>query len=183
MAFTVSEFKSNINKGDGAARPTLYEITIVSSADGGVSFNSKQQILVKAAQIPGATIAAETVNYAGRPLKYSGKRTYENWTTTVINDESFAIRNKVMLWMTSMGGQLEGTRSKDRGGNPDGTTTQTWKEGIATVKQLGANGTVKKTFTLNQLWPTSIAAIPVDWSADGIEEFSVEWCFDTLSAK
>ena len=178
MAFTVSEFKSNINKGDGAARPTLYEITIVSSADGGISFNSKQQILVKAAQIPGATIAAETVNYAGRPLKYSGKRTYENWTTTVINDESFAIRNKVMKWMVSMSGTLAGTRGVNEGDNPN--ASKAYKEGVATVKQLGADGVPTKTFTLNQLWPTSIASIPVDWSADGIEEFSVEWCFDTL---
>jgi hypothetical protein len=181
MAFTISKFKSNISGGNGAAKPTLYEISIKGNAQTtAYSFGAGEQILVKAAQIPGVTIGAETVNYAGRPIKYSGKRTYENWTTTVINDESFSIRNKVMLWMTSMAGTLAGSRvAVGVGDNPVATT---WKEGVATVTQIGSGGGVARTFTLNQLWPTSIASIPVDWSADGIEEFSVEWCFDSLSA-
>jgi hypothetical protein len=180
MAFTVTDFKSKLSANGGGAKPTLFEVTIAASVDTELSLVAalSEQFLVKSTQIPGVTISAETLNYAGRPVKYSGKRTYENWTTTVINDENFAIRNKVMKWMVSMSGTLAGTRGVNEGDNPNATPA--YKEGVATVKQLGADGVPTKTFTLNQLWPTSIASIPVDWSADGIEEFSVEWCFDTL---
>ena len=58
MAFTVSQFKSQIAGGGGGARPALYKVRINTGA-----FNSQLQItntsalLVKAASIPPANIA------------------------------------------------------------------------------------------------------------------------------
>ena len=184
MSFTLSEFKSKLSgstKG-GGARASLYEVTIVGGAVVGTSVSltaptgTGEVILVKSTQIPGETIAAETVMVAGRPVKYSGKRTYENWTTTIINDENFSIRNKVMTWMISMAGKLDSERVIAlEGANP---LAAGYKEGTGTVKQLGTDGAVSRTYTLSNLWPTTISPITVDWSADGIEEFTVEWCFD-----
>ena len=57
MAFTLTEFKSNIAKGGGSARPSLYTIDI-NGRNSQQSFSKEENLLVKAAQIPGATIAA-----------------------------------------------------------------------------------------------------------------------------
>ena len=110
MAFTVSQFKSNLNKGDGGARPALFKVSIANSLNTSLSFDS---LLVKAAAIPAANIAPVAVNYAGRAYKWSGFRTFDNWTVTVINDEDFGIRNQMMEWMRSISGQLSNVLKPD----------------------------------------------------------------------
>jgi|TARA_R110000744_G_scaffold379356_1_gene497178 hypothetical protein len=178
MAFSVSQFKSNIASNGGGARASLYKVSIKNSINGDLSFSDNEAILIKATNIPGATIGEEALMYAGRPIKYTGKRTFENWTTTVTNDENFSIRNKMMEWMRKIGGQLDGTRTKAHGAYA--TEAGRYFEGEAIVTQVGKDGEDKQKFKLNNIWPTSIAAMPVDWSADGIQEFSIEWCFDTV---
>ena len=98
MAFTVSEFKSNIASNGGGARPNLFTVSI-SGKTTAIGFDKDENILVKAAQIPGSTIAAQTLTYLGRPIKYTGFRTYDNWTTTVMNDENFTARDKISQWI------------------------------------------------------------------------------------
>jgi hypothetical protein len=178
MAFAISQFKSNIASNGGGARASLYKVSVKNSIDGALSFADNEAILVKGTQVPGATISEEVVNYAGRPIKYIGKRTFANWTTTVTNDEDFSIRNKMMEWMRRISGQLDGTRTTTYGAYA--TEAGRYFEGQATVTQVGKDGEDKQSFTINNIWPTSIAAMPVDWSADGIQEFSIEWCFDTV---
>ena len=115
MAFAVSQFKSNIASNGGGARPNLFKVKIDNSVDGSLSFKSNETILVKSAQIPGSTIAALPINYVGRPIKYAGFRTFDNWTTTIINDDDFSMRNKVMEWMRTISGQLDGERNENYG--------------------------------------------------------------------
>ena len=115
MAFTVSNFKSNIASNGGGARPSLFKVKISNSVNTALSFTSDEAILVKAAQIPGSTIAALPINYVGRPIKYAGFRTFDNWTTTIINDDDFSMRNKVMEWMRVISGQLDGERNTTYG--------------------------------------------------------------------
>jgi hypothetical protein len=176
MAFTVSTFKSSMAAQSGGARPALYQIDI----DGGVgitaaSFTGSENILCKAASIPPANIAPLAVNYAGRAYKWNGFRTYDNWTVTVINDESFSIRNKMMNWMRKLGGRLEGTRSSVFGEQIQGTG---FKDGSAKVTQLSTAGTPMQTYKFDYLWPTEIAGIPVDWSSDAIQEYTITFAYD-----
>ena len=174
MAFTISKFKSGMGKQSGGARPALYQIDI-NGISATTSFNGNQNILCKAASIPAANIAPLAVNYAGRAYKWNGFRTYDNWTVTVINDEDFGIRNKMSDWMRSMAGKFEGTRDTIHGDPLFGTS---WFDGDATVKQLGTDGVVKQVYKLHYLWPTEIAGIPVDWSTDGIQEYTVTFAYD-----
>ena len=174
MAFSLSSFKSNISSSGGGARPALYSIDI-NGASQTMSFTDDENILVKAASIPPANIAPLPVNYAGRAYKYSGFRTYDNWTVTVINDENFSIRNKMMHWMRGMSGKMDGTRNTIYG---DPIAAGTWFDGDATVQQLGTDGKVKQTYKFDYLWPTEISGIPVDWSSDAIQEFTVTFAYD-----
>ena len=176
MAFTVSNFKSGLASGGGGARPALFKVAITHSSDTTLSVDS---LLVKSAAIPAANIAPLAVNYAGRAYKWSGFRTYDNWTVTVLNDEDFAIRNKMMEWMRTISGKLNGTRDKDFGSPVTGTgATAGYFEGNATVKQLGTDGNVKQVYKFYNLWPTELAEIPVDWSSDAIQEYTIGFAYD-----
>ena len=174
MAFAVSTFKSSIAAQSGGARPALYQIDI-NGKNLNTSFTGSENILCKAASIPPANIAPLAVNYAGRAYKWNGFRTYDNWTVTVINDENFGIRNKMMQWMRKMSGRLEGSRSTGFGDQLSGTG---WYDGDATVKQLSTSGAVLQTYKFDYLWPTEIAGIPVDWSSDAIQEYTVTFAYD-----
>ena len=175
MAFAVSTFKSSMAKQSGGARPALYQIDI-NGKNLSTSFTGSENILCKAASIPPANIAPLAVNYAGRAYKWNGFRTYDNWTVTVINDESFSIRNKMMNWMRKLGGRLEGTRNSIFGEQLDGSGG--FKDGTAKVTQLSTAGKPMQTYKFDNLWPTEIAGIPVDWSSDAIQEYTVTFAYD-----
>ena len=177
MAFTVSNFKSNIASNGGGARPSLFKVKISNSVDSGLSFTSDEAILVKAAQIPGSTIAALPINYVGRPIKYAGFRTFDNWTTTIINDDDFSMRNKVMEWMRVISGQLDGERNTTYGSYA--TAAGAYFEGQATVTQVNKDGEDGQSYTIDNIWPTVLGDISLGWENDVIEEYSVEWCYDT----
>ena len=158
----------------GGARPALYQIDI-NGKNLGTSFSTDMNLLVKAASIPPATIAPLAVNYAGRAYKWNGFRTYDNWTVTVINDENFQTRNRMMQWMRLMGGKFDGERNAGYG---DQLLGKQFFDGDATVKQLSTSGGVKQTYKFDYLWPTEIAGIPVDWSSDAIQEYTVTFAYD-----
>ena len=180
MAFTVSSFKSALSRAGGGARPALFKVTIDHSAYPGESLDSNETILVKAASIPPANIAPLAVNYHGRAYKWTGMRTFDNWTTTILNDESFSIRNKISEWMRDISGKMNGERSSSFG---DPTSTGgTYLDGNATVTQLTTDGDNAQTYKFYKLWPTELSEIAVDWSSDMIQEYTVTWCYDYWSS-
>ena len=164
-------------KQGAGARPSLYRIDI-NGISATTSFGDNDNLLVKAASIPAANIAPLAVNYAGRAYKWNGFRTYDTWTVTVINDEDFHARNKMMNWMRSIGGHLDGKRTSAYGDPLFGTQ---WFDGDATVSQLGTDGKVKQVYKFYNLWPTEIAEIPVDWSSDAIQEYTIGFAYDYWS--
>ena len=183
MAFTVSDFKANLASGGGGARPALYEVSINNSHDTTLSFGptststpANSGLLVKAASIPPANIAPLAVNYAGRAYKWSGFRTFDNWTVTVLNDEDFSIRNKMMKWMRQISGSLDGTRTQTLGDHI--LANGSYREGNATVTQLGTDGFPKQIYKFYNLWPTELAEIAVDWSSDMIQEYTIGFAYD-----
>ena len=93
MPFSVSTFKTNVLKTD-LQRPSLFKIQI-NGSETGQTFVDNEDILVKAAAVPAANIAALPINYAGRAYKLTGFRTYDTWTTTIINDEDFLLVKKL----------------------------------------------------------------------------------------
>ena len=62
MAFTVTDFKTNLVKGGGGARPSLFKIDI-NTDNAALSLSDEANILVKAAALPASTIAPLPVNY------------------------------------------------------------------------------------------------------------------------
>ena len=177
MAFAVTDFKTNLATGGGAARPSLYTID-VNGPTTALSFSGSSNILVKAAAIPASTIAPLTTNYMGRAYKTPGFRTFDVWNVTVINDEDMAARGQIIKWMTFLAGTLAGARSDTFGGKAD---TLAAHEGDATITQMGVDGSAKQAWKVHQMWPTELGEIALDWSSDAIEEYTVAFAYDYWS--
>ena len=178
MTFAVTDFKTSLGKGGGGARPSLYTIDINHTTDTN-GFDEASNILVKAAAIPASTIAPLTINYMGRAYKQPGFRTFDVWNVTVINDEDFQARNRIMNWMRTIAGTLQGNRSASHGAQYLAGARTT--DGDATITQLSTNGADAGSWKIHGMWPTELGEIPLDWSSDAIEEYTVAFAYDYWS--
>ena len=136
MAFTVTDFKTNLVAGGGGARPSLFKIDI-NSENTGLSFSDSANILVKAASLPANNIAPLPVNYGGRAYKLNGFRTFDPWAVTVIQDEDFTNRTNIIHWMKKIAGNMDGERVPDTTVAGVAYAGTTWNyQGTATGKQF-----------------------------------------------
>ena len=87
-----------------------------------------------------------------------------------------AARQNIMEWMVGISGALKGNRSGTLGGR-----NRTTAEGDATVTQLGIDGSDQQSWKLHSLWPTELGEVPLDWSSDAIEEYTVAFAYDYWS--
>lgn len=188
MAFRVQEFRAAMNF-DGA-RPNLFQCeltfpqlairgarlpTPVGGGGGlarGGDAQSKYTFMARAAQIPGSTVNQVSQFYFGRELKFSGNRTFPEWTVTIINDEDFIIRDAFERWMSGLNSHVRNLRAPefirgDGGYQSDGFITQ-----------FGKDGFPLKRYKFVGMFPVDVSPIEVDWSAnDTIEEFAVTFAY------
>ena len=179
MAFNIADFQSAL--AEQGARPNLFEMTLTVPTVTGTSkvVNTNFTKLCKTAQLPGSTIGVVEVQYFGRPVKMPGNRTFENLTTTIINDEGFELRKSMEAWMAFLNSH-EGNTTEVAGGTGGLNYT-----GTLTIQQYNRDGTFSNdaSYTFNKCWPVNVAPIDLDWGTnDTIEEFTVEWAYDWWSS-
>ncbi len=188
---TITAFKSKL--AGGGARPNLFEVEIPSFpiAAGTNTWKTGDnqeadtfKFLCKAASLPASVISPVEIPFRGRILKVAGDRTFETWSTTIINDENFMIRNAFETWMQGI----------SKNSNATGATDPSAYMTYALVHQLGrgadggqsaernspaVSGTAiapLKTYTFFDIFPTNISAIDLSYeNTDAIEEYSVEF--------
>jgi hypothetical protein len=165
MSFNVNSFKDML-KREGA-RPTLFQAE-VTFPPGLLGDPLGFQFMCKAAQLPASTIGTIEVPYFGRKIKVAGDRTFAEWTVTVINDESFSVRNAFERWQNAI---------NDYQGNTRGGISNNAYHTQCTVRQFDKTGATPegiKTYTFNDMYPSEIGAIDLSWeTTDTIEEFTV----------
>jgi len=172
MPFSINNFRAQLT--GQAARPNLFEVTIpfptaVQTGEAG----QKMTFMCKGAQIPGVNLGMVEVPYFGRVIKLAGNRTFDEWTTTIINDEDFAVHGGLINWMNAINSHGENDRLLS------GTDYQV----DAQVVHYAKDGSIAKTITMVNCWPSAVAAIDLDWSSnDQLEEFSVTWQYDYWKA-
>ena len=179
MAFNIADFQEAL--AAQGARPNLFEMSITGASGitgaATADFTGGQfKHLCKTAQLPGSTIGVVEVQYFGRPVKMPGNRTFENLTTTIINDEGFKLRHALEKWMSFLNTH-EGNLSTTAGG-----TSLTYT-GTLTLQQYSRDGAADiNPYKFNRCWPVNVAPIDLDWGTnDTIEEFTVEWAYDWWS--
>lgn len=174
MARKISDFTSAIGVG---ARSNLFEVSY-SSENGLGSVASDFSFLTKAAALPNSTVGLIEVPFRGRRLKLAGDRVYNEWTATVINDESFAIRAALESLQDTFvkfdfDNDLSGNRSAARNS--------------VTIKQFGQGGdkapNVVRQYTLQNCFISEIGTIDLSYdTTDAIEEYTVTWVYEYFTA-
>lgn len=172
---TISELTSAIRTG---ARSNLFRVTIpvVTGAEGGATENAERfSYLCKGAQLPASTLGLIEVPFmAGRRYKLAGDRTFAEWTTTVINDSNFKIRESLEFLQNLYGTtNYESNVAKELTGGSE-TDFSTLE-----VEQFDQAGNVTAKYTLENCWPLDISTIDLAYdSTDTLEEFTVTWAYD-----
>jgi len=162
---TISDFATYFR---GGVRPNLFRVDIQ-----GPEFFNNFHFFCKGAPIPASTVGAIDVPYRGRQLKVPGDRTYEEWTVTVLNDVDWQHRSAFENWshrITAHSANVSDFDSGDLG-----------YYGNATVLHLDRSGTVMRRYVLEDIFPTSVAAI--DLTSDGndtVEEYTVGFAINNV---
>ena len=163
MAFSVTEFKSNLKQG--GARPSLFNVEFQYPSR---IFPppTKSEFLVKATTIPASTIGSYDVFYHGKAIHVAGDRSFDTWDTTIINDEDFGIRKTLENWMNSISNHKLNTRNKNIFKTAEGDVAK-YKTTLQ-VQQFSKAGDDLRTYIFNGAWPSSLSTINLDWSTQEI---------------
>jgi hypothetical protein len=169
---SIDDFKSNLIGGGARANQYRVIMTTPPAIATGLDVN-RTQYLVKAASLPGQTISEIQVNFRGRQMFIAGDRTFDTWSTTVINDTDFMVRNAIERWMNGINDLEENTGLV----NISDYTAQ------LTVQQLDRDDRILKSYVLKNCWPTVVAPIELGYDNESaIEEFEVTWRYTDFSA-
>ena len=168
---SIDQFKSRLR--GGGARANQFRVSLNPPAISTGLIPENASFMVKAAALPGQTITEIPVNFRGRQLFVAGDRTFETWTTTIMNDTDFAVRNAMESWMNGIN-DLE---------TSIGVSNMALYTSDILIEQLDRDNSVLKTYTLKTCWPTAIAAIDLNMdTVSEIETFDVTWRYTSFSA-
>ena len=179
---SISQFKSALI--GGGARPNLFEVEL-TTLPAGIAWNAENfRFMAKAAALPAQNIAQIDVPFRGRIFKVAGDRTIDTWTVTIINDESFELRNAFEEWS-----QLIARLDNNIGTtNPSSymTNAKVFQLGRGSTKSSknsdGSSNAVLKEYEFVDIFPTTIGEIALSYdTGDTIEEFDVEFQVQSLN--
>ena len=168
---SIDDFKSNLIGGGARANQYRVIMSTPPAIATGLDVN-RASFLVKATSLPGQTISEIEVQFRGRQLYLAGDRTFETWTTTVINDTDFMVRNAMERWMNGINNLDENT----------GLTNVSDYTAQVTVEQLDRDDNILKSYVLKNCWPTAVNAIELSYdTVSDIETFDVTWRYTSFT--
>ena len=159
----INDFKSAL-KG-GGARANQFQVTMPFPGFAAVGGETRtMSYLCTATSIPGMALVEIPVPFRGRNLYIAGDRTIDTWTTTILNDTDFLIRNAFERWMNEINAMSDNSGLE----NPSDYMVD------AFVYHLDRAGQVIKSYTFRGMWPLSVAAIELTAAEAGeVETFDV----------
>ena len=168
----INDFKA-VLKG-GGARGNQFQVTMPFPGFAAVGGETRvMSFLCKATNLPGMTLGEVPVPFRGRQLFIAGDRVFDAWTTTIMNDTDFLIRNAMERWMNGINALSDNSGLE----NPSDYQVD------AFVDQLDRAGQVIKSYTFRGLWPLTIAPIELAYDGnDAVEEFEVTYRYQFFEA-
>jgi len=161
----IDDFKANLL--GGGARANQFQVTMPFpgyAATGGET--RVMSFLCRSTNLPGQTLGEVPVPFRGRVLYIAGDRTFETWTTTIMNDTDFLIRNALERWMNGINALSDNSGLE----NPSDYQVD------AFVDQLDRAGSVIKSYTFRGLFPVTMDNIDLGYDTnDAVEEFGVTY--------
>ena len=169
---TIDQFKAQLIGGGARANQFRVILNTPSGiATGLIAANA--QFMIRSAALPGQTITEIPIQFRGRQLYLAGDREFETWTTTVLNDTDFAIRNGIERWMNGINDLQTNT----------GVTNVTEYTADMVVQQLDRDNRVLKQYTLTSCFPQAISAIDLNMdTVNEVETFEITWRYTSFNA-
>jgi len=168
----INDFKATLQ--GGGARGNQFSVTLPFPGFAAVGGETRvMSFLCKATNLPGMTLGEVPVPFRGRQLFIAGDRVFDAWTTTIMNDTDFLIRNAMERWMNEINALSDNSGLE----NPSDYQVD------AFVDQLDRAGQVIKSYTFRGLWPLTIAPIELAYDGnDAVEEFEVTYRYQFFEA-
>jgi hypothetical protein len=159
----INDFKAKL--AGGGARANQFKVTMPFPGYAQVGGEIEElAFLCRATSLPSMEIANINVPFRGRAVKIAGDRTIPSWSVTVYNDTNFKLRNAFERWQNGINNMTDN----------EGLTNPVDYQVDAFLDHLDRNGNTIKSYTLRGAFPTTIAAIPLDYEEQGvIEQFEV----------
>ena len=171
MSSNIDTFKANLAGGGARANQFRVIFNRPPTLAGGLSI-LRSSFLIRTAQLPGSSVGEVVVPFRGRNLYLAGDREYETWTTTVLNDTDFMIRNAMEDWNNGMNNYQLGT----------GLTNVADYTADLIVEQLDRDDTVIKSYVLRNCFPQAIGAIDLSFdTTTEVETFDITWRYTHFS--
>ena len=161
----INTFKSKL-KG-GGARANQFQVTLPFPGFAAIGGETRvMSFLCTTTNLPGMTLAEIPVPFRGRNLYIAGDRTIDTWTTTILNDTDFLIRNAFERWMNEINAMSDNIGLE----NPSDYMVDGF------VDHLDRAGQVIKSYTFRGMWPLTIAPIELTAAEAGeIESFEITY--------
>ena len=161
----INDFKSRLR--GGGARANQFKVTLPFpgyAAVGGET--SDMAFLCTATSTPASNVAEVAVPFRGRSLYVAGDRTFDTWTTTVLNDTDFKIYRAVERWLNGINNMSDN----------EGIANPSDYQVDAFVDHLDRNGSTLKSWTFRGLFPTALPGIALNYGTNNdVETFDVTW--------
>ena len=153
MAFNIQQFTSGLSGGGARAGLFEVEMNIPQSlvTNSGTRVKDKFRFSCSATTIPPGTIEVSEVSYMGRLFKLPGGRVFDEWVTTVLNDEDFLIRDSIEQWMDELNGN---TTNRDNVIANSGNSMQN-----LVVTQFAKDGAPIRKYVLVDAWPSAVGEV------------------------
>ena len=168
---TIDQFKANI--AGGGARANQFRVILNTPSGIATGLNAATaQFMIRSLALPGQTLGEIPIQFRGRQLYLAGDREFETWTTTVLNDTDFAIRNGIERWMNGINDLQTNT----------GVSNVTEYTADMVVQQLDRDNRVLKQYTLTSCFPQAISAIDLNMdTVNEVETFEITWRYTSFN--
>ena len=158
----ISDFKSKLR--GGGARANQFRVTMPFPGFASVGGEKEtMSFLCTASSLPGMTIGEVPIPFRGRNLYVAGDREFATWTTTVLNDTDFSIRNAYERWLNGINNMSDN----------EGLVNPADYQVDVFIDQLDRNGNVIKSYTFRGMFPTTIDDIALSYADNNtVESFT-----------
>jgi len=158
----ISDFKSKLR--GGGARANQFRVTMPFPGFASVGGETEtMSFLCTASSLPGMTVGEVAIPFRGRNLYVAGDREFATWTTTVLNDTDFSIRNAYERWLNGINNMSDN----------EGLVNPSDYQVDVFIDQLDRNGNVIKSYTFRGMFPTTIDDIALAYDTNNaVESFT-----------
>ena len=179
---TISNFKAALI--GGGARANLFEVELTTLPSGITWDADNFRYMAKAASLPQSSIGQIDIPFRGRTFKVAGDRVIDDWAVTVINDESFKLRNAFEEWIDLIAKFENNLGATDPSAYMVNAKVYQLGRGSSpsSKSNTGTNNAVLKEYEFIDIYPTSVAAIDLSYDTENaIEDFEVNFRVQSFS--